>query len=118
MTTTLISLGGRCGAVAVLQRCLRDPISGPSVTNLLDRFLPSNIIQRLRSDANPQETLSTFDGESETPALVWDGAMRKTLRAALALELEAYRSNSDEEDGHAWAPPWDFKVRMGENGRD
>jgi hypothetical protein len=78
----------RAGSVSLLQRCLRDPIGGPPITAFLTKFLPGNMIDRVRSDPSPAASLLTFDGESETPALVWHGGMRKELRLALVQQLE------------------------------
>lgn len=105
------ALAGRAGSCAVLQRCLRDPIAGPSVTAALGRFLPASLIDGFRAAPDPTRALDTFDGESETPALVWHGALRKTLRRGVASQLEAYRRSSSDSDGHPWALTPDVKVK-------
>jgi hypothetical protein len=80
------------------------------VTATLERFLPASVVDRLRAAADSKAALDTFDGEAETPALVWNGAMRKTLRRFVASQLDAYRK-SGEPDGHLWALTHDVKVR-------
>jgi hypothetical protein len=103
------ALSGRRGVISIIQRCLRDPIGAQHVTAQLSMFFPPNIIDRIRGDTDHALTLETFDGESETPVLLWNASMRKTLRQGIADELKAYRSNG-EPDGHLWEPAWDYKV--------
>jgi len=79
------------------------------VTAALDHFLPSSIIDCLRASSDPKAVLETFDGEAETPALVWNGAMRKTLRKFVAGQLEAYRKGG-EPDGHPWILTHEIQV--------
>ena len=106
------ALAGRAGCCSILQRCLRDPIAGPSVTAALDHFLPCSIIDSLRASTDPKAVLETFDGEAETPARVWNAAMRKVLRKFVAGQLESYRA-SGEPDGHPWVLTHEIQVCVG-----
>jgi len=107
------AMSGRKGVISIMQRCLRDPIGAQHVTSQLSLFFPPNIVDRIRGDSDQATTLETFDGESETPVLLWNAAMRKFLRAEIAEELKVYRSKG-EPDGHLWEPAWDYKIRYPE----
>jgi hypothetical protein len=54
---------------------------------LLQRFLPSTLVVVLKEEG-PDVMLKLFDGESDTPELIWDGSMRAELRRVLAEELD------------------------------
>ncbi len=113
------SLEGRCGALSILQRCLRDPITGPRVLSTLVRFLPGTVANSVRDVKDPAETLKQFDVESETPALVWNKSMRGTLRAAVAEEYKRYREacpdgGAEGPEGHAWQLKHDYTVHYPE----
>ena len=52
--------------------------------------------------------LKRFDQDSETPELIWNGAMRGELRAALAKQLDSFvkgRSEPDEKTTAFQLPP-------------
>ena len=58
-----------------------------SLVPLFQRFLPPTLVVVLKEEG-PDVMLSLFDGESDTPELIWDGSMRAELRRVLAEELD------------------------------
>ncbi|CAB9505549.1 DnaJ (Hsp40) homolog, subfamily C, member 13 [Seminavis robusta] len=77
----------RVGAAKTLSRLMWDPQTGPSTAPLLQRFLPSTLVVRLKEEG-PDAMLKLFDGESDTPELIWDSSMRAELRGALSEQLD------------------------------
>jgi len=77
----------RTGAAKTLSRLLWDPTTGPKLAPLLQRFLPMTLVVILKEEG-PDTMLNLFDGESDTPELIWDGSMRTELRRVLAEQLD------------------------------
>uniref|UniRef100_A0A6U9WK67 Uncharacterized protein n=1 Tax=Pseudo-nitzschia australis TaxID=44445 RepID=A0A6U9WK67_9STRA len=78
----------RIGAAKILSRLLWDPKTGQTLASLLGRFLPTSLIVVLKEEG-PDTMLNLFDGESDTPELIWDGSMRGELRKVVGLELDS-----------------------------
>lgn len=76
----------RQGAAKALSRLLWDPETGSLTASLIQRFLP-NALTVILKEEGPDSMLNIFDGESETPELIWDSEMRGELRNALAEKL-------------------------------
>ena len=55
--------------------------------------------------------LKNFDGESDTPELIWDSSMRAELRTVIAEQLDACLSNRKEGGNDAFALPSDVFVK-------
>jgi len=77
----------RSGAAKILSRLLWDPQTGQTLAPLLGRFLPTSLIAVLKEEG-PDTMLNLFDGESDTPELIWDSAMRGELRKVAGMELD------------------------------
>ncbi|CAJ1946333.1 unnamed protein product [Cylindrotheca closterium] len=77
----------RTGSAKTLSRLLWDPTTGPKLAPLLQRFLPLTLVVILKEEG-PDTMLNLFDGESDTPELIWDGSMRTELRRVLAEQLD------------------------------
>ncbi|KAL3930367.1 MAG: hypothetical protein SGBAC_011798 [Bacillariaceae sp.] len=77
----------RTGGAKTLSRLLWDPTTGPKLAPLLQRFLPLTLVVILKEEG-PDTMLNLFDGESDTPELIWDGSMRSELRRVLAEQLD------------------------------
>mmetsp|Transcript_6988 Transcript_6988/g.16332 ORF Transcript_6988/g.16332 Transcript_6988/m.16332 type:complete len:3227 (-) Transcript_6988:18-9698(-) len=77
----------RTGSAKTLSRLLWDPATGPKLGPLLQRFLPLTLVVILKEEG-PDTMLNLFDGESDTPELIWDGSMRTELRRVLAEQLD------------------------------
>jgi len=78
----------RMGSAKTLSRLLWDPKTGPLIAPLLQRFLPTTLVVVLKEEG-PDTMLNLFDGESDTPELIWDGSMRSELRRVIADQLDA-----------------------------
>lgn len=117
----------RVGAAKTLSRLLWDPRTGPTTGKgheecckdessrtrtpieldaytlyfsapLLQRFLPPTLVVRLKEEG-PDVMLKLFDGESDTPELIWDSSMRAELRSVLGEQLdECLAKNRAEGD--------------------
>lgn len=98
----------RTGSAKTLSRLMWDPKTGPVIGKsqrsifllglevcltldcavpLLQRFLPATLIVVLKEEG-ADKMLSLFDGESDTPELIWDASMRSDLRNVLAETLQ------------------------------
>jgi hypothetical protein len=55
---------------------------------LLQRFLPATLAVVLKEEG-PETMLNLFDGESDTPELIWESSMRAELRNIIAEQLDA-----------------------------
>jgi hypothetical protein len=101
----------RAGAAKALSRLLWDPRTGPVIGKfsarftmaaieilpnllrhllpapLLERFLPASLVVVLKEEG-PDTMLNLFDGESDTPELIWDAGMRTELRKVTTLQLD------------------------------
>ena len=69
------------------------------IAPLLQRFLPLTLVVVLKEEG-PDVMLRIFDGESDTPELIWDSAMRSELRVVLAEQLDACMEERKRR-GHA-----------------
>jgi len=78
----------RIGAAKILSRLLWDPKIGQTLASLLGFFLPMSLIVVLKEEG-PDTMLTLFDGESDTPELIWDNSMRGELRRVASLELDS-----------------------------
>lgn len=78
----------RTGAAKTLSRLLWDPKTGPVLAPLLQRFLPTTLVVILKEEG-PDTMLNCFDGESDTPELIWNSTMRAELRKVMAEQLDA-----------------------------
>lgn len=101
----------RIGAAKTLSRLLWDPKTGSILGKsqrpwfqifchifanplwfllgpLLQRFLPTTLVVVLKEEG-PDTMVNLFDGESDTPELIWNGSMRVELRQAIAEQLDA-----------------------------
>lgn len=54
----------------------------------MGRFFPASLIVILKEEG-PDTMLNLFDGESDTPELIWDGSMRGELRKVAGSELDS-----------------------------
>ena len=54
---------------------------------LLQRFLPTSLVVVLKEEGS-DTMLNLFDGESDTPELIWDSSMRSELRTVTSRELD------------------------------
>lgn len=81
------ALASRQGAARTLSRLLWDTAAGPYIGPLVERFLPSSLVVILK-EKGPDELLKSYDGESETPELIWNASMRSELRTAIADVLD------------------------------
>lgn len=54
----------------------------------MQRFLPATLAVVLKEEG-PDTMLNLFDGESDTPELIWNGSMRVELRQVIAEQLDA-----------------------------
>jgi hypothetical protein len=117
----------RLGAAKTLSRLMWDPQTGPStgmtlrgpcdclpvsdrpkislcylplfVAPLLQRFLPSTLVVLLKEEG-PDVMLKLFDGESDTPELIWNSSMRAELRTVLSEQLdECLASRTETGEG-------------------
>ena len=73
-----------------------------SLASLLGHFLPSSLIVVLKEEG-PDKMLNLFDGESDTPELIWDGEMRGELRNIAGIELDScmqYRRETGHGNDH------------------
>jgi hypothetical protein len=86
----------RMGSAKTLSRLLWDPKTGSVATPLLTRFLPPTLVVVLKEEG-PDVMLTLFDGESDTPELIWDGSMRTELRRVLAEHLDRCISSRREK---------------------
>jgi DnaJ family protein C protein 13 len=77
----------RQGAAKALSRLLWDPQTGPIAGPLVQRFIP-NALAIVLKEEGPDSFLKTYDGETETPELIWDSEMRGELRVELAEKLD------------------------------
>ncbi|KAG7366914.1 heat shock protein DnaJ domain protein [Nitzschia inconspicua] len=77
----------RAGAAKTLSRLLWDPQTGQTIAPLLQRFLPTSLVVVLKEEGS-DTMLNLFDGESETPELIWDASMRAELRKVVTHELD------------------------------
>jgi len=93
----------RKGAVNVLSRLLWDPNTSQYAAPLLQRFLP-NALTDIMKDNGSEKFLSIFDGENETPELIWDLGMRAELRYEVALLLDPLMTNPQKERGMFMIP--------------
>jgi hypothetical protein len=101
----------RIGAAKTLSRLLWDPQTGSSagknfkrnicpsthlltpcqfyfllLESLLRRLIPQSLATRLKED--PDAMLKDFDGETDTPEMIWDASMRNELRVVLGNQLD------------------------------
>jgi hypothetical protein len=68
-----------------------------TIEPLLQRFLPPSLVVLLKEDG-PDVMLKVFDRDHETPELIWNGAMRGELRAALAEQLDSFVKRRTKPD--------------------
>jgi len=97
------AFASRDGAVKSLGRLLWDPKTGGVAAPLIGRFLPPTLVAILKESTSTY--LSTFDGEAETPELIWDSEMRGELRTQIGAHLDAVfmAREDDTEDGKGGA---------------
>eukprot|EP00934_Nitzschia_sp_Nitz4_P000945 Nitzschia sp. Nitz4//scaffold10_size219509//158366//167608//NITZ4_001449-RA/size219509-augustus-gene-0.252-mRNA-1//1//CDS//3329532983//945//frame0 len=76
----------RTGAAKTLSRLLWDPKTGPVIAPLIQRFLPETLTVVLKEEG-AEKMLNLFDGDSDTPDLIWDGTMRTELRRVIGQVL-------------------------------
>lgn len=100
----------RQGAAKALSRLLWDPSTGPLTAPLVQRFLPNALTVVLKEEG-PDSMLRIFDGESETPELIWDSEMRSELRLALAEKLDERFSGSLEMQRYDLPPGFRVQYR-------
>ncbi|GKY91883.1 hypothetical protein MPSEU_000159900 [Mayamaea pseudoterrestris] len=86
----------RLGAAKVLSRLMWDPSTGTIATATLDRLIPSTLTIILKD--NPEQLVTLFDGDSDSPELLWDAVMRGELRKVVGLQLDACLMNHKEQD--------------------
>ena len=77
----------------------------------MKRFLPATLTVRLKED--PEAMLRSFDGDADTPELIWDASMRSALRNAIEKQLEAIMQARKANDGsyNAFVLPPEALVR-------
>lgn len=63
-------------------------LNGLPLASLLGHFLPTSLIVVLKEEG-PETMLNLFDGESDTPELIWDSTMRGELRNVAGVELDS-----------------------------
>ncbi|KAL3922961.1 MAG: hypothetical protein SGILL_001924 [Bacillariaceae sp.] len=68
----------RVGAAKTLSRLLWDPKTGQAIGSLVV----------VLKEEGPDTMLNLFDGESDTPELIWDSSMRAQLRKVISHELD------------------------------
>lgn len=68
-----------------------------TIEPLLQRFLPPSLVVILKEDG-PDVMLKVFDRDHEMPELIWNGAMRGELRAALAEQLDSFVKRRTKPD--------------------
>lgn len=97
----------RKGAAKILSKLLWDPVTGTMIAPLLNQFLPESLVIVLKEQGS-DVMLNLFDGESDTPELIWDSTMRAELRHILAKHLDEcmkHRKDKNYEDASFSLPP-------------
>jgi hypothetical protein len=100
----------RQGAAKALSRLLWDPSTGSLASALVQRLLPSALAVVLKEEG-PDSMLRIFDGESETPELIWGSEMRSELRLALAEKLDERFSRSFDTQKYDLPPGFRVQYR-------
>lgn len=100
----------RQGAAKALSRLLWDPSTGPLASALVQRLLPNALAVVLKEEG-PDSMLRIFDGESETPELIWGSEMRSELRLALAEKLDERFSGSFDTQKYDLPPGFRVQYR-------
>jgi hypothetical protein len=106
------SFDSRDGAVKTLGRLLWDPKTGVLAGPLIGRFLPPTLVSILKEGTGG--FLGVFDGEAETPELIWDAEMRGELRGELGKMLDGIfmeREDGTRKGGDAWEIDPGFSVK-------
>lgn len=97
----------RKGAAKNLSKLLWDPVTGTLIAPLLKQFLPESLVIVLKEQGS-DVMLHLFDGESDTPELIWDSTMRAELRHLLAKHLDEcmkHRKDKNYKDTLFSLPP-------------
>lgn len=77
---------------------------------LLGQFLPATLITRLRED--PEDMVKSFDGDFDSPELIWDQSMRSEFRNELDKHLDKCLSDRERiGPDHQFSLPPEARVR-------
>jgi DnaJ family protein C protein 13 len=73
----------RVAACSILSRMMQDSTFGGKCINLFRRFLPAMLVFEMKENVNGAAV--TFDGDHESPEIIWDIDMRSKVSRYLFL---------------------------------
>ena len=100
------TLNSRKNAAMILSKLCWDASIGAQAYADMQKFIPESLVDKIKN--NYETMIQTFDSDSESPELIWNGECRTELKTFVAKALNHQLSC---DPGSDFEPGYDFRVK-------